>query len=139
MKKDTSFGIVPLKREGGEWYVLIVHQSSGYWGFPKGHKEPGEEDRESARRELQEETSLLVKEFLPIGPYIENYKFLNSGGWIDKTVHLYPALVEGEIFLNQLREVSGAKWVPLASAASHLTYPQAQTIILQTLHGIKSC
>ena len=49
MKQEHSCGIVPLKKEGTDIYVLlIVHKGGRHWGFPKGHKDPGETDLQTA-------------------------------------------------------------------------------------------
>ena len=59
MKRDESFGVVPLSKTSGQWEVfLIQHNRSGYWGFPKGHAEPHETAEAAAFRELKEETNL---------------------------------------------------------------------------------
>ena len=36
--------------------VLVVKQTSGFYGFPKGHVEIGETEKETAIRETKEET-----------------------------------------------------------------------------------
>ncbi|HID11984.1 MAG TPA: NUDIX domain-containing protein, partial [Candidatus Latescibacteria bacterium] len=36
-----------------------------YWGFPKGHVEPGETNAVAARREILEETGIRDIEFIP--------------------------------------------------------------------------
>lgn len=136
MIKDESYGVVPLREENGEWETLIVFQAAGYWGFPKGHKEKGEDNHEAARRELLEETGLEVDDFLTYGPYCESYKFQDKGIIIDKKVWFYPAKVKGDFILNQPHEVSEAKWVPLAHASTFLTFSQAQSVALQTHHDL---
>ena len=41
--------------------VLVVKQTSGFYGFPKGHVEIGETEKETAIREVKEETGLDIK------------------------------------------------------------------------------
>ena len=41
--------------------VLVVKQTSGYYGFPKGHVEIREAEKETAIREIKEETGLDIK------------------------------------------------------------------------------
>lgn len=54
---------VMLRNEKGE---ILLHQRAknyllGYWDFPSGHVERGEELRETAARELMEETGVRVR------------------------------------------------------------------------------
>lgn len=44
---------------------LVMHYEAGHWDFPKGHLEAGETEEDAARREIEEETGLKVKTFLP--------------------------------------------------------------------------
>ena len=42
-------------------HVVLRRNKAGKWIFPKGHVEPGESAEETARREAEEETGLLVE------------------------------------------------------------------------------
>lgn len=56
MEYEYSAGAVLFyEREGVRMYVL-VHERAGYVGLPKGHIERGETERETALREIFEET-----------------------------------------------------------------------------------
>lgn len=59
MKKPTrlSAGVVVLRRLNGRWHCLVLRVYRN-WDFPKGMVEPGEEPREAALREVEEETGL---------------------------------------------------------------------------------
>jgi len=41
-----------------ERYLCVKGRKSGKWGFPKGHMEYGESEKETALRELKEETGI---------------------------------------------------------------------------------
>ena len=56
---ETSAGGVICRREpAGELRLLLIQDSYGNWGFPKGHIEAGESSRDAALRECREETGL---------------------------------------------------------------------------------
>lgn len=126
--KEYSYGIIPLRRNGDSWDVLLIqHSSAKYWGFPKGHAENGESPREAARRELLEETNLTVVKFLSEATFEEHYQYTLHGNLINKTVMFFVAEVAGQLSL-QTHEVSGARWVTLANASRELTYDSDRSI-----------
>lgn len=120
--KEFSYGIIPLSKQGEEWKVLLVqHSRAKFWGFPKGHAEKNEAPKESAQRELFEETHLKVVRFLSEAVIEENYSYTLRGQLIDKTVYLFVAEVEGELELQE-EEISGAEWFSFEKAQHKLTY-----------------
>ena len=48
-------------------YLLIEHQHTPFWEFPKGHLEPGESPADAAVREVYEETGYRVGNLRPAG------------------------------------------------------------------------
>ncbi len=59
---EKSCGAVVYTLENGQpRYLVLRFRHNGDYGFPKGHMEPGETERETALRELWEETSLRVR------------------------------------------------------------------------------
>ena len=64
MNYEYSCGAVVFTRIDGAPHYLLVRakdQPEGCHGFPKGHMEPGETERETALREILEETGLRVE------------------------------------------------------------------------------
>jgi len=58
MIREKTFGIIIFKKEGKGIRYLLLHHGGEYWNFPKGHQEAGENEIESALRELREETGI---------------------------------------------------------------------------------
>ena len=56
LKRLILLGILNNKKQ-----VLLVKQTNGYYGFPKGHVENNETEIETAKRETKEETNLDIK------------------------------------------------------------------------------
>ena len=128
MKKEFSFGVIPLQEnEKGVFVLLIFHKGGKHWSFPKGHKDPGESDLETATRELKEETGLDIEKYLSEDPYMESYTFYKLHEKVFKTVSYYPAFVTGELKL-QPEEILDAKWLPIQEAIAHLTFKEAKVI-----------
>lgn len=64
MITEKSCGAAVYRTVNGvRQYFLIFNKknnATGHWGFPKGHTENGENEYETAAREILEETGLLV-------------------------------------------------------------------------------
>jgi len=127
--EDESFGIIPLKQEGGHWKVLIIlHKSGHHWGFPKGHSNPDETPQEAAERELKEETGLHIVSLLLEKPLIETYNFRIKQKMVRKRVLFFPALVEGQLQLQE-EEIREAKWLSFQEAADELSFKEAKLLL----------
>ena len=57
MKFEKSCGCIVLNNE----QVLLVKHNKGHWDFPKGHVEEGETEKQTALREVKEETNIDVQ------------------------------------------------------------------------------
>jgi len=80
--KIVSCGIVLLDPEGR---VLLAHATgTNHWDIPKGQGEPGETESQSARREMVEETGIVVaaSRLVDLGRYVYRR---------DKDLHLFAA------------------------------------------------
>lgn len=131
MKYEESFGVIPLAKERGRWEVfLIQHHRGGYWGFPKGHAEPGEKPEEAAFRELKEETNLDFVRFLRDKPFVEQYQFLVEGKRVSKRVAYFVAEVCGKVEL-QKQEIQNGVWVPFPQALDRVTHREGKSILAQ--------
>ena len=60
MTLERSCGAVVFTRVSGEIRYVLGHAVEGFYGFPKGHMEPGETTEETALREIREEVGLEV-------------------------------------------------------------------------------
>lgn len=136
--EESSFGIIPLSKEGEEWKVLIVlHKGGRHWAFPKGHSNPGETPLEAAMRELKEETGLEVEKVLEEVPLKEAYSFYRPQEFVLKKVAYFPALVCGELHLQE-EEIQDAKWIFLKEATGYLTFKEARNMcqeLIRKLYG----
>ena len=62
--KEKSCGCIIIENKK----VLLVQQKKGRWGFPKGHVENNETEKETALREVKEETNNKIKKNKKINP-----------------------------------------------------------------------
>ncbi len=132
MRRDQSYGIVPLKRVKSHWEVFLVQLHKGHWGFPKGHADSGESPKQTAERELTEETALVISKYLSDETFEEHYFFKDKGVLIDKIVTYFIAEVSGE-FLIQAEELADGKWVSLHNAEDTLTFKESKNVITKVI------
>ena len=127
---ERSFGVIPIQSMNGFPHVLMVQHQKGHWGFPKGRAEEGEKPRETARRELLEETGLKVRSWLSPHQFQEEYQFERDGRHIHKEVLYFPALVYGTLRLQQ-EELKESAWLKASELSSKATFPEMKNLTMQ--------
>ncbi|MBI4288425.1 MAG: NUDIX hydrolase [Chloroflexi bacterium] len=107
--------------------VLCGRTGSGTWNLPKGTPEPGESLRETAIREVQEETGLKVIVKKRIGHI--RYWFSGDGVNYHKTVHFYLMEPIGGALEDHDPEFDVAQWFPLDEAYIRVTFQNEMRIL----------
>jgi len=64
MTIEKASGAVIFRRENKKIYYLILDYGYSYWGFSKGHTEDGENLKQTALREAEEETGIKDLNFI---------------------------------------------------------------------------
>ena len=129
MQKDQSLGVVALcKTQSGVKVLLLRHKNGDHWGFPKGHAEPGESEKETALRELQEETGLTISQFIEDCMFEQRYHFEKEGQQVDKLVRYFVGYVEHDELKLQAEEISEGVWVRPDELASYAKFDTARTL-----------
>jgi len=64
MTIEKASGVVIFRRENEKIYYLTLDYGYGYWGFSKGHMEEGEKLKQTALREVEEETGIKDLNFI---------------------------------------------------------------------------
>ena len=127
-KKEKSCGCVVID----EGKVLLIKQTKGHWGFPKGHVEENETEVETALREVKEETNLDVK-------IEENKRFVMeyvTDNGISKEVVFFIAKKIGGEPEAQEGEVSAIKWLKFDDAMERLTFDNTKELLSDILSEI---
>ena len=124
--KEKSCGCIIIENKK----VLLVQQKKGRWGFPKGHVENNETEKETALREVKEETNLNV-EIIGDKRYSETY--INTRGNLKEVVYFVAKVIDGEI-IPQKKEINKIEWVNLLEAKDKITYETTKKIYIQFLN-----
>lgn len=118
----------------GEAYLLL-HYDAGHWDFPKGNREQGETKKETALREIEEETGITDLVFNDFEKTI-HYVYRRDTQTIFKEVTFFLAeSKEKKVTLSW--EHQGFQWLSYEKALDTLTYESARDV-LQAAHAHRS-
>lgn len=98
--------------------VLVVKQTSGFYGFPKGHVEIGETEKETAIREIKEETGLDIN-IISDKRYTQSYIVKEN---VHKDVVFFIANLENNNEKRQVEEIEEILWIDINEVENILTY-----------------
>ena len=126
MKFEKSCGAVIFRGDNENLEFLIIsHNSDGHWGFPKGHVEVGENEEETALREINEETGLTVSLISGFRVSIE-YAIKQE---TMKEVVFFLAKVQDETVDIQVEELQDCKWANFKGAREMVTYESSKGVL----------
>ena len=129
MPIETCCGAVVINRENGEMRYLLIANPSGIWGFPKGHMEAGETERETALREIKEETGLDVQ-FLGNFRAADEHALLREGRPdVTKQITYFLAEYMGQSFRPQPGEISQISLMTFEEALDAFQYESSKRIL----------
>ena len=125
---EKSCGAVVFRLDEGRRLYLLLHYEEGHWDFPKGHVEENEDEQQTARREIAEETGITALELDPGFRETILYAFSRKGENIPKEVVFFLAKADGkEVKLSD--EHIGFVWLPFESAERKITYKNAKEML----------
>lgn len=126
MPTEQSAGILVFHGRGKNRKYLLLHYASGHWSFPKGHVEAGEDEREAALREMDEETGISESEISFVEGFGEKieYFFKKNGETIHKRVLFFLAKASGKT-LPEVKlsfEHAAFEWLSFREAMQKVTF-----------------
>jgi diadenosine hexaphosphate hydrolase (ATP-forming) len=137
VREPTAGGVVWRRNSKGGLEILLIQDAKDRWTIPKGHIEEGESAKETAEREIKEETGL------------QNMKMQN---WLGKINFRYRrqqslVLMTTEIFLVEAKGdtdaivpeewMRGIRWFPASEAVDKIEYEDIAKIILIGMKKIR--
>jgi 8-oxo-dGTP pyrophosphatase MutT (NUDIX family) len=127
VKREFSAGGVLVRKLKGDWMLAAIRpagKAQGVWALPKGNIGRDEDPRETARREVQEETGANGRLVEKLGDV--RYVYTWDGERIFKVVSFfllrYSSGRLGELPPETAHEVAEVRWLPLAEAPKLLAY-----------------
>ena len=127
MNWEKSCGAVVFTRRDGQLLFAIVQEKTGAYSFHKGHMEGNETEKETARREIFEETGLqpeFVEGFCQVNEYSMAEK---PGTW--KRVTYYLAEFGSELPIPQEQDIKKILLLSYEQAISLFKYEDTRRIL----------
>ena len=125
MKQEKSCGAVIFREENTQRYYLVLTSTQGHTTLCKGHVEGSETERETAVREILEETGLTV-EF--VDGFREVITYSPKPG-VSKDVVFFLARLSGGALTCQPEEVAEVRFLPFDEALAALTHQSDRDVL----------
>ncbi len=129
LRKEKSCGCIVID----EGKVLLIKQTKGHWGLPKGHVEENETEKETALREVKEETNYDV-EIIGDHRFVERYI---TDTKIDKEVVYFIAKKVGGEAEKQEAEVTDIKWCSFDEAIDTVTFDNLKELLRNAFKALE--
>ena len=135
MKREKSCGAVVYRYNNDVLEVLLIrHRFGGHWSFPKGHVEEGENEFQTALREVKEETNLSIR--LREG-FRESVEYFPKP-YIKKQVVYFLGLSLGDTAKRQEEEIIELRWVPIDDAERMVSFANDKNLISRSREYLKA-
>ena len=135
MNVEISCGAVVFTRTPDGVRYVIIRSLEGFYGFPKGHTENGETERETALREIREEVGLEVR-MLDGFREVHEYPMPRKPGVMKRVVY-FLAEYEAQQLLPQAEELSTAELMSFEEAMAVFQFENLRELLAKADRAIK--
>ncbi len=139
LREPTAGGVIFRRNlKTKEVEILLIQDAKDRWTIPKGHIEEGESARQTARREIQEETGLQEMKVLNFLGKI-NFRYRRVTSLVLMTTEIFLVRALGDTDKLQPEEwMNGIKWFPVAEAVDKIEYEDISKLVLIAMKRIRS-
>lgn len=139
VREPTAGGIVFRHNpKSKEIEILLIQDAKDRWTIPKGHIEEGETAKDTAEREIREETGLQeVKMYNWLGKI--NFRYRRQQSLVLMTTDIFLVEARGDTDATKPEDwMNGIKWFKAAEALDKIEYEDIGKIILLALKKIRN-
>ena len=131
VREPTSGGIVfRFTKDKKDIEILLIQDSKERWTIPKGHIEPGETAKVTARREIEEETGLKNIDILAwLGKIHFKYRRLDKLVLMTTQIYLAQSLDGHETPVPE-KWMKGIRWFSFTDALEAIEYDDIGKLML---------
>lgn len=138
VREPTAGGIIFRRNaKTGNIEILLIQDAKSRWTIPKGHIEEGESAKDTAEREIREETGLQEMKVMNWLGKI-NFRYRRQQSLVLMTTEIFLVQAQGDT--NKLRPedwMNGIKWFSTNDALDKIEYDDIGKIILLGLKKIR--
>ncbi len=129
MKEERSAGVLVFREDDVREYLLL-HYPAGHWDYPKGHIESGEVTKETALRELEEETGIQLEDVTLIEGFDKtiDYTYRARRYMVHKEVIYYLGKTDKKS-IDISNEHQDFIWLPYEESMKKLTFENARKVL----------
>ncbi|MBA3757537.1 NUDIX domain-containing protein [Candidatus Saccharibacteria bacterium] len=139
VREPTAGGVIyrHSRINPGVVEILLIQDSKGRWTIPKGHIEEGENARQTAEREIREETGLQK---MKVSDWLGkiNFRYRRGSSLVLMTTEIF--LVEALGDTNKIKPekwMTSLAWLPAPQALDKIEYEDIGKLILLGLKKIR--
>lgn len=138
VREPTAGGVVFRRNKiSGGIEILLIQDAKDRWTIPKGHIEEGESPKQTAEREIREETGLQEMKVLSWLGKI-NFRYRRQQSLVLMTTEIFLVQAIGDT--NQIKPeewMNGIEWFKATDALDKIEYEDIGKIILLGLKKIR--
>lgn len=137
VREPTAGGIIFRQSEDNGVEILLIQDAKDRWTIPKGHIEEGETAKDTAQREVREETGLAKVEVLNwLGKIHFRYRRANS--LVLMTTEIFLIAAKGDTDKLKAEDwMNGIQWFTANDALDKIEYDDIGKLMLLALKKIR--
>ncbi|MDR1260735.1 MAG: NUDIX domain-containing protein [Oscillospiraceae bacterium] len=138
LKREKSCGALVFRKtaSNSKEILMIRHYLSSNWCFPKGHIEVGESEKETATREVKEETGINIE---IIHDFRHEIKYAVKSGVEKKVVYFVAVDHQKQSIGSVDQRIERILWVNIKRAYDRLKFPNDRNLLIAAIEYLKSC